>query len=51
MRKEDEMRKQVDKANETIEEGSNYPGLSYEQGVKDALEWALGDTDAEPIED
>lgn len=29
------------------EGGSRYPGMSYEEGVDEALRWALGDNDNE----
>lgn len=28
---------------------STYPGMSYEQGVKAAIEWIIGDTNEHPI--
>lgn len=28
---------------------SRYPGMSYEQGIKAAIEWITGDTDDHPI--
>lgn len=28
---------------------SSYPGMSYEQGVKAAIEWIIGDTNEHPI--
>ena len=28
---------------------SIYPGMSYEQGVKAAIEWIIGDTNEHPI--
>lgn len=30
---------------------SIYPGMSYEQGVKAAIEWIIGDTEDHPIND
>jgi hypothetical protein len=30
---------------------SIYPGMSYEQGVKAAIEWLIGDTEDHPIND
>jgi hypothetical protein len=41
---------QIDKANEFIENGTGCHGMSYEEGVKAALEWVMGDVDEEPIE-
>lgn len=35
-----------------VESGvSAYPGMTYEQGVDNALRWANGDTDDPPMED
>jgi hypothetical protein len=31
--------------------GSKYPGMSYEDGVTNALEWALGQAEASPFDD
>lgn len=31
--------------------GSNYSGMTYEDGVRAALEWAVEDTEEEPMED
>lgn len=31
-------------------EGSRVPAMSYEEGVRDALAWVLGDTEELPIE-
>lgn len=31
--------------------GSSWPGMSYEQGVENALAWAVGDIDDNPMED
>lgn len=28
---------------------SNYPGMTYEQGIKAAIEWITGDTEDHPI--
>lgn len=30
---------------------TKYPGMSYEQGVKYALDWVLGNSDEHPMED
>lgn len=30
---------------------SNYPGMSYEQGIKAAIEWIIGDINDHPIND
>ena len=31
--------------------GTRYPGMSYEEGVRDALEWIVGDRDEAPLAD
>ena len=31
--------------------GSKYPGMSYEQGIKAAIEWIIGDINDHPIND
>jgi hypothetical protein len=41
---------QIDKANEKIESGDIDRFRSYEDGVKEALEWVLG-IGSEPIDD
>ncbi|HJA79971.1 MAG TPA: hypothetical protein H9784_10485 [Candidatus Desulfovibrio intestinavium] len=35
---------------ESIDEGTRYPGMSYEQGVVDTLMWLRGDSDSAPDE-
>jgi len=41
----------MDTAGRVIEEGSKYPGMSYEEGVRAALEWVTGDVDDHPMEE
>ena len=48
MRTRDEIEKQIDAARSGE---SNYFGQTYEEGVAEALLWALGDSDDPPIED
>lgn len=31
-------------------DGSKFPGMSYEDGVRAAIEWIVGDDDANPLE-
>jgi len=40
-----------DMAGRAIDEGSKYPGMSYEEGVLAALEWVTGDVDDHPMEE
>jgi hypothetical protein len=42
---EDEVLRLLDEVNDRIESGSTYAGMTYEEGVKAALEWAYGFTD------
>lgn len=50
-RTETEINEQLDKAQEGVENGSKYSGMSYEEGVKYALEWVTGQSDDKPMED
>lgn len=38
-------------AAEAIEQGSKYPGMTYEEGVRAALEWVTGDVSEHPMEE
>lgn len=49
MRDTDEIYDQIEKAINKINEGQTMTFMSYEEGVKTALEWALGDIDELPI--
>jgi hypothetical protein len=52
MRSKKEIEEQINKAIPSIEKGrSDVPGMTYEEGVDNALRWALGDSDDAPIED
>lgn len=33
-----------------IDQGTRYPGMSYEQGINDLLDWLRGDSDVAPDE-
>lgn len=52
-RDEDEIREVIDRAAASIETGTRWPGMNYEEGVRAALEWALGDVsvDENPMGD
>jgi len=42
----------VNDAYENIEEGTTrWPGMTYEQGVADALQWVNGDREESPFEE
>ncbi len=34
-----------------MDEGTRYPGMSYEEGIEAALAWVFGDTDDRPDAD
>lgn len=36
---------------ECMEDGSEYPGMTYEQGVAAAMRWVTGETKDHPLED
>jgi hypothetical protein len=39
----DEMLDMIADADAAMDEGSKWPGMTYEQGVAEALRWALGE--------
>ena len=45
--------KQIDEVLAKIDEteASAYPGMSYEQGISEALRWVLGEQDEAPLAD
>jgi len=48
---EQEILEQIDQASESVNEGtSKFPSMSYEEGVKAALDWVVGDS-PKPMED
>lgn len=53
MRDENEVSDLADKASTLSLGGSKYPGMTYEQGVRDALDWVLenwDDSDGKPLD-
>jgi hypothetical protein len=48
MRSKKEIYEQIDLATEA---DGRYPGMTFEEGVKDALLWVLGDTEDPPMEE
>jgi hypothetical protein len=50
-RTKDEIYDQIDRANEGVNNGTKYAGMSFEEGVKQALEWVIGDSEDKPMED
>lgn len=41
----------MNEAMEAQDEGSKFPGMSYEQGVTAGINWVLGNTSENPMED
>lgn len=41
MRDEDEIQELADKAATAVNQGSIYPAMTYEEGVRAALDWVL----------
>ena len=50
VRTDDEIARVENWAVEGSDEESNYPGMTYEQGVMDTLAWLRGDSDTAPDE-
>ena len=51
MRTQDEVDGQLNLAAEGVDNGSRWPGMSYEQGVEAALRWMTGQTEDKPMEE
>lgn len=39
----------LNRAWDSDEEGSRYPGMTFEQGVREAIEWITGNQDDMPL--
>lgn len=50
-RTEAEINEQLDRATHGVEEGTQYSGMSYEEGVRETIQWLLGYTNDKPMED
>ncbi|MDF2915868.1 MAG: hypothetical protein K0S70_85 [Microbacterium sp.] len=49
---QDQIADAENRAQDIIDEGgSRWPGMSYEQGVVNAIRWMNGDTDEDPTRD
>ena len=46
-----EIEEQIDLANETMEDGGKSFGMTYEDGVKNALQWVIEETDDKPMDE
>jgi len=52
VRTRDEIDRVIDwTINEEGQGRTRYPGMSYEEGVRDAIDWLLGDSDEAPDEE
>ena len=51
MRTQEETDEQLNLATEGVDNGSRWPGMSYEQGVEAAIRWMTGQTDDKPMEE
>ena len=47
----DQIEDAIADAEEAMDGDSKWPGLTYEQGVAEALRWALGQTNLHPLSD
>jgi hypothetical protein len=51
-RTDSEIDDQLNKTAEAVDDGSTkWPGMSYEQGVENAIRWITGQSDDVPMED
>jgi len=50
-RTDDEINDVLNKTFEGIDQGTKWPGMSYEQGVQAALDWLFGSIDDNPMDD
>jgi len=50
VRSDEEITKVLNKAVKGCEKGSQWPGMSYELGVRSAIEWLIGYDDDNPME-
>lgn len=51
VRSEEEIARLENWAAKGFDEGSHYPGMTYEQGIMDTLSWLCGDNDVAPDEE
>ena len=50
-RTDDEIDEQLNKAADGIEDGTQYPGMSYEDGIQQFWLWLTGETEEKPFEE
>ena len=46
----DEIEKAIDRASDMVNKGSNFGGMTYEEGIREALEWVIGWQDEDPTQ-
>lgn len=46
-----EINEQLNKAADGINDGSQYPGMSYEDGIQAFADWLFGDSNKKPFEE
>ena len=51
IRTEEEINDVLNKAVEGVDGGSKWPGMSYEQGVQETIDWLTGNSDHNPMEE
>ena len=52
VRTEEEINRLLNECVEAEEMGTTkFPGMTYEQGLKDAIEWLCGDSSCYPLDD
>lgn len=51
VRTDDEINDVLNQAADGINDGSQYPGMSYEDGIQAFALWVFGDTDDKPFEE
>lgn len=50
-RSQDEVDEQLNRADDALDSGSRYPGMTYEEGVANGIRWLLGQDESPPMED
>jgi hypothetical protein len=51
VRSEKEIDEVMNKAAEAMDNGSKFFGMSYEDGVRETIEWLRGDSEESPMEE
>lgn len=48
-RTDEEIDELLDKVVDAFNNGTNFPGMSYEQGIMEAIQWLTGQSDDNPL--